>query len=65
VAVRCVGWDDTGWLSVVLFVMRLGGCILCWLGCDWVAVWFAGWNEIVWLPILLVGMRICTFYSTR
>ena len=38
--------------------MRLGGCPVCWLGWDWVAVWCAGWDETGWLCGVLVGMRL-------
>ena len=31
-AVWCAGWDETDWLCGVLVGMRLGGCMVCWLG---------------------------------
>ena len=57
-AVWCAGWDETEWPSGVLVGMRLGGCLVCWLGWDWVAVWSAGWDETGWPSGVLVGMRL-------
>jgi len=58
VTVWSTGWDETGWLSGLLVGMRLGGCLVCWLGRDWVAVWSAGLDETGWLSGVLVGMRL-------
>ena len=58
-AVWCAGWDETGWLTFVLFGMRMGGCLMFWLDWDCVAVWSAGWNETVRLSGVLVGLRMC------
>ena len=40
-AVWCAGWDETVWLCGVLVGVRLGGCLVCWLGWDLLAVWCA------------------------
>ena len=45
-AVWSAGSDETGWLSGLLVGIRLGDCLVCWLG------------ETGWLSGVLVGMRL-------